>query len=50
MSELVKPDERIRWLQCNNCGFRLGDGEVAKPICPECGERMNVHSKPKKEQ
>lgn len=25
------------------CGFTLKEGECASPICPDCGERMNLY-------
>jgi len=32
------------FLGCNNCWWRSNPGEVMKPICPECGERLYLYS------
>lgn len=31
------------FLGCNNCWWRSNAGEVMKPICPECGNKLNVY-------
>lgn len=31
------------FLGCNNCWWRSNAGEVMKPICPGCGNKLNVY-------
>ena len=31
------------FLGCKNCWWRAERGEVMKPICPECGNELNVY-------
>ena len=31
------------FLGCNSCWWRSEVGEVMKPICPECRNRLNVY-------
>lgn len=32
------------WLHCNACAFRLPNGVAGRPLCPDCGYPMNIHS------
>jgi hypothetical protein len=37
---------RIKWQQCNECGWRLPDGAAGYPECAKCGAPMHIHSRP----
>jgi hypothetical protein len=31
------------FLGCNNCWWRSDVGQVMKPICPECNNKLNIY-------
>lgn len=38
-------DSLRRWLACHKCGYEHEFEEIGmKPNCPECGERLHIHS------